>query len=1125
MSQQFVLLLSILSGLLRAQNTEPTSTQDKVCITGSTLPGINGTYSYAFWDTHSNGPTYYNSITNQYLYPLIQPYASSRKFYLISNDTNNNSSSLYCEIPPTNYFNPDYCHNNWLSIDNQTNQYSPDNSIILVNCNDICVSGNYDTSLNGVYKWLHFEQTTNSSVYYCSTCSTYLYGWIFSDGRNWRLGDDYHSSVAHSACNLNAINVKYVFNLNDCTSWYSWVNNAWYHRVIIAKKCASTSFDPANWISTDHIIFGFSMPTIGKSVCCNNSSHTIIMTLFWDEFRYQCDIRPKAHNTYYSCKASISNMCRNSLSSTYGIQLNTNNSVDIDSIQITNSAGQSVYMEYFCWNSSVNTSNFEQYYKIDDNCFDIIPLQQDIKYSHVNVFIPLNQQYLKTYVYKKITTNISSCNYIPTNASVASFKSLSYPCCLQDNGTCVCIHNTRYYGGDGGGKLTAINQGRITGILLWGIRKDWSTKNALCYFQWTSDLQTIFEIAAASGYEADCTLCDPFQLDEDDYINGYRIKYGFLIYGIYFYTKKGYVFNCVGDFFRSPSDSEEIKLDGYYLSGFNINSGTAMDRISFQFTLLNSNDSTHDNCTISNEKYILVPVLKSWRNAQEICRQYYETDLATILTEYDMEIASNIRNSDDIYFNTNLWIGLNANEGNWIWVDNSQCQHINHALCIDNSTWAVGKPNDGNNSQDCVELTVDNKFNDIQCNVLLIFMCNNPKHSTYAPTVVPTMQTKHILITNNSNIIWITMGILIVVLIAVIVIYYKRKNKKIVSENKELKEQQAKYTHYITNPLVLYIGIEYYNKVTDTPHAITNHIDDLDGIDNDYENVDRLCKLFNYVLFPKELKLEWTQEEIITFLQKHADNVSKNIDKLEDDNRNPNKQVNGYDGIIFIFSGHGYSNHLITSDNQLLHKTAIHRLFSTNYPELREIPRIFLFDSCEGTQTQSSSPSNRVKIMKKSKSRYNVNEKAKSFGVSDIKSDRAGGVWKADEKSLDYKLSLIHGANDGFQAKLNIQSGSYLIREFVDKLVKAKLENKNVFFGEVIDEIQNELLEQSKQHVVATFNNHSRCLKFKTNNCHLKKATDETEKKEENKRNFEVEMESMCHIESLSSSNVNTQSN
>eukprot|EP01084_Bolivina_argentea_P207406 353867_1 len=289
-------------------------------------------------------------------------------------------------------------------------------------------------------------------------------------------------------------------------------------------------------------------------------------------------------------------------------------------------------------------------------------------------------------------------------------------------------------------------------------------------------------------------------------------------------------------------------------------------------------------------------------------------------------------------------------------------------------------------------------------------------------------------------------------------------------KNKRLKQIREQYTHYIANPMVLSICIGYYHENVDNPD-INAYLTDLDALEQDYKNLKILCKKLNYDIYPKHLQLEWTQDEIIKFIEEHTQKFVANIDTLKDSTIKPNKRVNGYDGIIMILSGHGYHNSIITSDYQLVNKTSIHRLLSTNYPQVREVPRIAMYDCCDGDFKRSHQPSNYQK---------KITDKGKYFDVDDI--IRAESIWKLDEKNPDYLLSCVHGANQGFQAKMNSIDGSYLIYEFVKKMI-ANIEGDNkLFLGEIIDAIQNDLHDRGKQQIEAIFNNNTRYLKFKPNN-------------------------------------------
>ncbi len=48
---------------------------------------------------------------------------------------------------------------------------------------------------------------------------------------------------------------------------------------------------------------------------------------------------------------------------------------------------------------------------------------------------------------------------------------------------------------------------------------------------------------------------------------------------------------------------------------------------------------------------------------------------------------------------------------------------------------------------------------------------------------------------------------------------------------------------------------------------------------------------------------------------------------------------NKYDGLIVAISCHGLNSNICTSDYKLIEKAAIHRIFTSEYPKVREVPR------------------------------------------------------------------------------------------------------------------------------------------------------------------------------------------
>ena len=92
-------------------------------------------------------------------------------------------------------------------------------------------------------------------------------------------------------------------------------------------------------------------------------------------------------------------------------------------------------------------------------------------------------------------------------------------------------------------------------------------------------------------------------------------------------------------------------------------------------------------------------------------------------------------------------------------------------------------------------------------------------------------------------------------------------------------------------------------------------------------------------------------------------------------------------------------------------------------------------------------------------------------------------VWAYDEDNPDHKLIKINAANDGFQAKMSMSTGSYVITNFIDHLKDNIFKNKNKkSLNDVFTEIQNSLHNQGKQLIEKTFFNETEYIKFHINN-------------------------------------------
>eukprot|EP01084_Bolivina_argentea_P278897 476675_1 len=296
----------------------------------------------------------------------------------------------------------------------------------------------------------------------------------------------------------------------------------------------------------------------------------------------------------------------------------------------------------------------------------------------------------------------------------------------------------------------------------------------------------------------------------------------------------------------------------------------------------------------------------------------------------------------------------------------------------------------------------------------------------------------------------------------------------------------------VNNAMVILLAIGQYD---DTINGRDDDLKDaylqnLDDIDKDISNLSQLFgkNNLNYSIYPQNQKIYWTEEEILKLLNSKAAQLNEGVTKNE------------FDALVVAISCHGYNNSICTSDYRLISKVAIHRIFSTNYPSSRWIPRIFCFDCCDGADEcdvrhasddehsisgKGVNPSIVDVMMSSTKEQGKNFEHAKNFVVDDI--PRSDVIWSKGEKNPDHKLVVINAANTGFQSKLNTETGSYMLYEFCKKTLEqlnnadAKSRNSGKCIYEIFDEIQQDLEERGKQQIIATYNDKTRYVKFNKN--------------------------------------------
>eukprot|EP01084_Bolivina_argentea_P052822 96993_1 len=279
---------------------------------------------------------------------------------------------------------------------------------------------------------------------------------------------------------------------------------------------------------------------------------------------------------------------------------------------------------------------------------------------------------------------------------------------------------------------------------------------------------------------------------------------------------------------------------------------------------------------------------------------------------------------------------------------------------------------------------------------------------------------------------------------------------------------------YVKNALVAIIAIGHYDNpdMIQEPDVKDGYLMDL-PVDLDVNNINILFgSSLNYNVLPTELKIHWTEQEVVDFLTNDVGN------ELFDDDENLK-----YDALVVCVSCHGIQNKIVTSDYRTIEKSVIHRIVSINHPKVREIPRIFVFDSCDGSAKREYIRSSTIAM-----SQYTVslegeeNEQkqgqyivGKGIELVDIST---GMEWTENTNNPDYKLAQIHAANKGFQAKCSTIIGSYLIYEFTKAMKNSIAKKQNKTLSTIFEEIQNKLHESGKQQTINTFNNGTGHLRF-----------------------------------------------
>eukprot|EP01084_Bolivina_argentea_P095916 172421_1 len=298
------------------------------------------------------------------------------------------------------------------------------------------------------------------------------------------------------------------------------------------------------------------------------------------------------------------------------------------------------------------------------------------------------------------------------------------------------------------------------------------------------------------------------------------------------------------------------------------------------------------------------------------------------------------------------------------------------------------------------------------------------------------------------------------------IMLYKRAKRRAKIQRKTVK---------IQNAMVIAISIGIYDEEASAPD-IDGYLKNLLDIHLDIENTEKLYHdILNYDIFSnlyeenESYQIEWKHNELTTFFKQKAVYLNQNI-----------QTGRRYDGLVVIVSGHGISGNILTSDYRTISKTKIHRIFSKQQA-LRMIPRIFMFDSCSGD-------SEKVSISRFDDEMGKLILPDDEIGKPILPDDdenvryRKSILWALDEHNPDHLMILINAANKGFIAKMNSKKGSYLIAEYMEKMIdNIKNCNNKKFLMEILDEIQQKLHHDGKSLIEYTPYNGTSYIKFSKN--------------------------------------------
>ena len=347
---------------------------------------------------------------------------------------------------------------------------------------------------------------------------------------------------------------------------------------------------------------------------------------------------------------------------------------------------------------------------------------------------------------------------------------------------------------------------------------------------------------------------------------------------------------------------------------------------------------------------------------------------------------------------------------------------------------------------------------------------------------------------------WSVAFVLVLTLMILVYSFKRRLQKTQVHDMRIIpKREDSLIPVMIRNALAVIICIAEYED--------NSEVEDLHGIKKDYAKLHDLFKYLNFTVIPlnRSTPYWWTEEDVINLLVKEVgDRLLDQMGELM------------YDALIVCISCHGLENSVITSNLRKIEKNVLHRAVSYFNPKVRDIPRIFIIDACDGpkarrftvsqdawskvarqllmndsdfesptvasddgvsprlqlTETDSTETGNTVEIpLKKVQTGYQLS----------TLDEEESNHWTTTTKNPDHELAVICSANIGFQAKIRGDIGSDFMYRFTEKIKSSVEREDNRTLSSICYEIQKELESQGRSLPEFKFNNQTRQIVFQRN--------------------------------------------